>query len=442
MKIELTIKTSYLPTWGAREGIRELLQNGRDAEADGAELEVDYKAATRTLRICNRGAVLPHEALLLGHTTKVGRDDQAGQFGEGLKLGILALVRAGHPVKIRSGSEVWIPTIQRSERFHADVLVFDVQGGRADEQRVRVEIGGISPEVWDEAKEDFLFLRGRKLQAAKTRRGSLLLAEQDRGRVFVKGIFVERDDELSYGYDLADVRVDRDRRVLDRWDRDQAIHTIWTEALSLRPDLASTFVKLLDEGAQDVQGVRDWNVTSLPEAAVEAVVETFQARHGEGAVPVETLGDSRDIEHLGRKGVVVSKQLATVLGTKLGSLATVKEGLRKEVTSRVGWGELTAEEQDSIVDAAELIARAVPGFDLDCAEIVEFRSPSLLGQFVPATGHVLVARRVLTDRDETLATLVHEVAHKVSANGDGEKGHVQAIEEVWMKIVASLRGRR
>jgi hypothetical protein len=157
MKIELTIKTDYLPGWGIWQGLRELVQNARDAELElGAPMTVGWH--NDALRIENDGATLPHEALLLGHTTKVGREELIGRFGEGLKLGILALVRAGMPVKIRSGSEVWVPTIQRSEKFNADVLVFDIQGGRKPENRVRVEVQGVSKEAWEGAKWKFRFL--------------------------------------------------------------------------------------------------------------------------------------------------------------------------------------------------------------------------------------------------------------------------------------------
>ena len=116
MKIELTIKVDYLPNWGVYEGIRELLQNGKDAETEyNAPLTVRYRKDSNTVGIENDGCPLPYEALLLGHTSKVGRPDLIGKFGEGLKLGILALVRTGLPVKIRSGGEVWVPSIQRSE---------------------------------------------------------------------------------------------------------------------------------------------------------------------------------------------------------------------------------------------------------------------------------------------------------------------------------------
>lgn len=154
MKIELTIKTNYLPNWGAYEGIRELVQNGQDAKTEfGASFDVTYRKDASTLVLTNDGCTLPHEALLFGHTSKDGRGDLIGKFGEGLKLGVLALVRSEHAVKIRSGSEVWVPAIERSERFNADVLVFNIASGREQKNRVQVEIGNVSEGDWEAMAE-------------------------------------------------------------------------------------------------------------------------------------------------------------------------------------------------------------------------------------------------------------------------------------------------
>src|SRR5580704_127817 len=140
MKIELSINVEYLKKWDAFSGIRELIQNGMDAQTQfGAKLDVSHY--NDTLRIENAGTTLPHEALLLGTTTKANDPKAIGHWGEGLKLGILALIRKGHPVKIRSGSEVWTPSIERSSKFDADVLVFDIKNGAAEKDRVRVEVG-------------------------------------------------------------------------------------------------------------------------------------------------------------------------------------------------------------------------------------------------------------------------------------------------------------
>ena len=142
-KLELSINVKYLPAWGAWEGIRELVQNGKDAETEfDAPLKVTHY--NNTLRIENEGAEITREVLLFGTSSKAGRSDMIGKFGEGLKLGTLALVRGGHEVKIRTGGEVWTAYIARSERYDADVLCFECKGGNEDKKRVRVEIDGVT----------------------------------------------------------------------------------------------------------------------------------------------------------------------------------------------------------------------------------------------------------------------------------------------------------
>lgn len=133
-KLELSINVKYLPTWSSWEGIREFISNGKDAEIEfNAPLTVDWKNGV--LRIENEGVTLAREALLFGTSSKMERKDTIGRFGEGIALGALALVRAGRTVKIRSGAEVWTPTIARSERLNADVLVVDVKDGHEPKKR-------------------------------------------------------------------------------------------------------------------------------------------------------------------------------------------------------------------------------------------------------------------------------------------------------------------
>jgi len=320
MRVELSIKSTYLPTWGAYEGVRELLQNGRDAEIElSAPLMVRHRKPD-TLVICNEGAVLPHEALLMGHTSKADRSDLIGHWGEGMKLGLLALVRAGHVVKIRSGAEVWTPTIERSERFHADVLVFDIATGREPKERIAIEVGGISAEDWTAMKRGFLFLHGTQLgEHVTVDEGTLLLDEAHKGRVYVKGIFVAAHPDLTYGYDLADATIDRDRKMVEKYDLQYRTQRIWRQALAARPDVITAFGRLLAEDKADVQGIESYNATNLPDAAKQAVVADFQAKHGASALPVATFAESADIEHLGKRGIVCPKPLRAVLEAQLGS---------------------------------------------------------------------------------------------------------------------------
>lgn len=436
MKIELTIKTTYLPEWGTWEGIRELIQNGRDAEFEhSAKLTVRHRREAETLVIENEGTTLPYEALLLGHTTKAERSDMIGKFGEGLKLGVLALVRAGASVKIRSGSEVWTPSIQRSEKFNADVLVFDIQKGRKPESRVSIEIGGVTQETWQDLQQRFLFLKDTidTSEKVQTYSGSLLLGDKFKGRIFVKGIFVSNDPRLSYGYDFVDAALDRDRKMLSKYDLNYRTQSVWRAAMSTRPDLVADFGRLLENEAADIEGVDEFSAGYMPEAAKKELARIFLDRHGPNALPVGSLAESAEIEHLGKIGVVVPKGLRLVLEKELGSVQTNKEKLREEVTKAYGWHELAIIEKAHLSRAIKLVNDVEP-VTLESVDVTDFRDENLRGMF--KDGRILLAKKILSDRALTLRVLVHEVAHR--AGGDGEKAHVSNIERIWSAIVAGM----
>lgn len=440
MKIELTIKTSYLPEWGSYEGIRELIQNGKDAQTEfDASFEVRYRKDATTLVIENEGATLPHEALLFGHTTKSGSSDLIGKFGEGLKLGVLALVRAGHPVKIRSGAEVWVPTIERSEKFDADVLVFSIEKGREPKNRVQVEIGGVTEAEWGRFADHFLFLgKLGKNQAIKTSQGTLLLDSKFKNRVYVKGIFVQKSSsDFVFGYDLSNASIDRDRKMIDSFDVNYATQAIWTEALKTRPDLINKFLDLLDSEAPDVVGIDTWNVSRLPEAVKVKAAELFASRHGQNAVPVSNLADSQDVEHLGKKGIVCPKPLRSVLETKLGTVDENKAKLARETIKLYGWHELSNEEKANLERSLFLLNGVAPLTIAD-VDVADFRDPRLQGLW--KDGRIQIAKRCLSERKATLEILVHETAHKIGG-GDGSKDHVGNIETLWSGIVERLTNK-
>jgi hypothetical protein len=439
MKIELTIKLTYLEKWGVFEGIRELIQNGKDAETEfNAPLTVKHREDTKILVIENEGCSIPHEALLFGHTTKAGRGELIGKFGEGLKLGILALVRAGYGVKVRSGSEVWIPKIERSEKFDADVLVIYIESGRQPKERVQVEVSNITSEEWEMMKPCFLFLNKTKCKdRIDTYYGALLLHEKDIGKIFVKGIFVEHDPKLKFGYDLTrDVEIDRDRKMVARCDLEWRIRSIWNDSLKERADLVVTYLDMVENNTGDVANLDSYSAAMLPKKVQEKAVEGFKNRHGINAVPVDTLADSKDVAHLGKNGVLVNKPLKAILQAVLGTTEEIKASLANEVVKAYGWNELSTVEQTNLEGAIALVAKAVVDpLTLGNVDVVDFRSETIIGMF--KGGRILLAKNKLSDRDLTLETVVHEVAHR--NGGDGEHQHVATIEKIWSKIVSNLR---
>jgi hypothetical protein len=222
--------------------------------------------------------------------------------------------------------------------------------------------------------------------------------------------------------------------MVSSWDMQWLSGSIWAEAAAKRPDLMNQFFELMLDGKQDVTGLEHSASYATP-AVKAAIAESFTAKFGASAVPVANLAESAEVEHLGKRGVVVSRSLGAVLAQTVGSKDEVQKRLREEVTRTLSWGDLTATHKANLLDSVQLIAAVRPACKLDDVDIVEFRS-GLMGQY--KDGRLLIASRLLDDRDETLATLVHEFAHHEGS--DGEKGHVMAIENLWRDIVKHLRG--
>jgi len=107
---EETVNVRKQPGAGAIfSAVGDGVEQGRiSEEADGSFLE-----------LWNHGS-LGREVLTLGNTTKRACGQSwAGGHGEGLKVGALALVRAGHNVTVESGEgEVWSFQLDDSNQFH------------------------------------------------------------------------------------------------------------------------------------------------------------------------------------------------------------------------------------------------------------------------------------------------------------------------------------
>jgi hypothetical protein len=439
-RIELSIKADendgYVDHWGLWEGVREVMQNAKDAEVEhNASLMVYFRKETGTLFIVNEGCTLPYEAMLMGHSTKRHRSDLIGKIGEGFNLGILALLRKGLTVKIRSGSEVWIPSIQRSETFNAQVLCFSIDKGRKEMNRVAVEIARISEGDWLELERRFLFLkRPAENESITTYSGDLLLGAQHKGKLFAKGIYVADDPKVKYGYNFANAQLDRDRKMIEQYNLQYHMQEIWRNATATRPDLFEAFGEMIDEQAADMAGVNEWNAKSLPEALRNQIVAKFQERYGENALPVDSLATSQEVEHFGKRGIICPKPMQHILESVLGTVAANKSRLAEETVGLYGWCEIDEVEQANIFAALALI-NPVEALTLEDIDVAEFLDKNLRGLF--KLGRVQIAKKILSDRSATLRTLIHEVAHRHGS--DGEKDHVGNIERIWAGIVETLR---
>lgn len=433
MKIELSLTKNYLRTWSLKEAIREVIQNAQDSDVMGNRMSIEHKGGK--LIVTNEDIVLEHNVLLLGETSKSGRTDQAGQFGEGLKLAMLVCARSDIGMKIRNGPEVWVPKIESSEKFAgSEVLVINVRKGKEGPQRFSVEIE-FPKDVWDEQKWKYLMVdKPLPGEVFNTDCGRLLKADRYKGCIFSKGIFVDKVPDVVYGYDLPNLRLDRDRRTVDVWDMKYEVRRVMERVVSdERAIRRKDLYDMIQSGSNEL-AVGDYD--SVGSATEMAIAAEFVERYGTEAIPVMTTAQAAELEHFGVTGVIVGTSMYNVLKKKMGSIEDVRRKLSSEVIEGPLWSELSGDEKANLISAIETMSLADPalGVSLESVQVVRFRDKRLRGMF--KDGMALLSKNILSDRTQTLATLIHEVAHRKGP--DGDKAHVSEIERIWSAIFRKL----
>jgi len=428
-KIEITVTKDYVGDWGEYEGIREIIQNGIDGEQEyGCELKVNYTPNGK-LAVENIGGSIPKEALLIGFTTKRDNTKLIGKFGEGLKLGVLALLRAGNTVKIKNNGEIWTPVIEQSDNFNAEVLKFKITKVKKPAKGLRVLIGGISRERWNRHKRSFLVLKKKNKSMIQTYHGDLLTDPKHTGRIYVKGIEVEWHDDLVFGYNFKDVDIDRDRKMIASWDLEYKMGQILGAVMNKGYKYKRKIYQMLKSGARDVK--------RLDYAGVDvgaAMLKEFEKEHGNGSIPVATPSEAKEVGHYGKRGVVVPEALASVVKTKLGNMDEIKQKLCNATYTVVHLPELSENQRANYCKAISMV-RKVKAVDEFKIQIVSYKD-NTLGQYV--AGNVRIGTKALETLKEALCTLVHELCHGYGT--DGEKSFVSQVEYMLAEIaIANMK---
>lgn len=431
MRIQLSISPDYCKDWGMWEVVREVVQNAVDSNDLGRRMKVTHSGDT--LRVSNEDVRLGKEVLLLGKTSKLDSPNQRGQFGEGLKIALVAALRCGLNVKIINDDESWTPSLEVAEQFGGEkVLTIRTHQRQKGVGAFTVELAGIPKDTWTELRKNFLFLTPTK-KSIPCMGATILQGEEQKGRCYVKGIFVEHNERLEHGYDFQHVSVDRDRRMCEQWQAKSAMTNAWAQAAIITPKFLANLITMLENGAVDVEDMR----YSTNDGILEALSVDFMRRYGADAIPVSSAAEATEVGHFGKVGVVVDQNYVAVLRRKLPTLSELRKDFQKAVVRPVTYGELMPAERDNWDLVVGLVSKATAAlklpFDIAKVSIVEFRDEKLKGTY--HNGLIQVGRQGLLDVEDVLFTLVHECAH--TQGGDGSKMHEDTEGRIFAKIIVS-----
>jgi hypothetical protein len=210
--------------------------------------------------------------------------------------------------------------------------------------------------------------------------------------------------------------------------------------------------------ANDWEDARGINLYS-GEALKEVIAERFKEEHGEDAIPVQSIGDSAEMGHFGKRGIVVAQAMRSALEkTSIQTPTQVKESFSKAIIKQYSFDELEEIEKDTLRSLEKLFLKvweaiprepshiegfsekygvrlrvmlAIPKDILHTIEIAELFDKKTLGLCALESGVITISKDILKNYFLTLRVVVHELAHKIDGSSDGYKGHVASMEEIW-----------
>ena len=294
--VSLGISPESTPDWGIQEALREFLQNYLD---NTEESQHHYEDGVLTL--LNQNTVIEKASLLVGKSSKRGCTESRGRHGDGLCSALAVLVREGISHSITNGAELWTVESHYCPTFKDDIIRL-VISPTPDEGCFEVKIH-ITEEDYEEMVTRCLPFQ-ENLDIFPTEQGDILLDEAMKGYIFVGGMFVCVDNNLSKGYNFKpnQLKLDRDRSLARTWDIISITDNMIAE-MSNSEEHVDTVVDMVTSNCQDVTHLT-WSSNSVSDEVVEKLHDNFVALNGNDAVVAESFDEQTQLRNSGYKKVV------------------------------------------------------------------------------------------------------------------------------------------
>jgi hypothetical protein len=449
--------STWRQDWGEWEAIREIVQNALD-EAEAYQWGYDENG----LWISDQGKGVSVADFLLG-PPKLKPEWSRGKYGEGMKIGCLALIRKGYPIYIKTvGRELWVVFFQQKVDGMAETLAaiwrpdgtfrgtkFHIIGYRGDAFADRFAVN---------LPRDVILWESPSLIATPIQRYNQLIKLKkstvtEPSRIYARDIYM-RDINSPFSYNLWSFELAPDRYAPkneeDLW-RD--IGRLWV--CVSRVDLLEVFLHMVTEppllNADESRKIIMWAMGRIPvtDKPYEEVIkdnasywqEAWRRAFGENAV---ILTDSRLYEmvrHLGYSPIMVS------LGVRAMLTKVIKTDREIVVSSqkRLGEAQIVPDEQLSSTQLAHLkLARKISSYfesggraaDVYAA-IIPAASEYMrtAGMYSRVTQIIYISPDRLNYCRDTIDTIIHEIAHHVSDADDRSERHIEAMTKVAARVV-------
>ena len=312
-RFELGMSMEYVGNWGITEAVREIFQNCYDEEIVNPENKMlcEYNEELQVLRIGNRNSTLSTKTLLLGCSSK--RDDERtiGTHGEGYKVATIVLLRNNIGIRILNYNdrEVWTAKVVNSKRYGCPIGVYDIEQlgifKKKPEFNLVFELSGITTEMYNAIKEKNLHLHDSLGEIYEGASGKCLLDAKFKGKIYVNGLFVCTNSNLSYGYDIVPslIKLDRDRGLIDSFNLQWTLGKVIYETGNI--DFINSVKSTWDGYYIRIYMNSVTSNKSINDAICFDSYEKFRGEYGDDAVAVNSTDDFNALKKQGYNPVMV-----------------------------------------------------------------------------------------------------------------------------------------
>ncbi|MBI2448857.1 hypothetical protein HYV49_01025 [Candidatus Pacearchaeota archaeon] len=173
--------------------------------------------------------------------------------------------------------------------------------------------------------------------------------------------------------------------------------------------------------------IGDWAEYGTEQLAAK-VAQYFHKSKGKDVIPVDSMQDAIELQNHGMNGVVVPKTIKKLIELQEGSAESKKQKRAYEYSIV---SELSETEQHNFLWAVNLLKSIKLELPI---QVVNFVGENVFGIHKP--GEVYLSKKILSDRKELVATLVHEIAHE--KGNDGEPNHIKEMENIFSQLIVKL----
>ena len=266
--------------------------------------------------------------------------------------------------------------------------------------------------------------------------GNILIGDEAAGHLYVKGIWVCKlnGDNWTFGYDLKNVQLDRDRSIPCQYTLKRAIRSIISKSAKTGALTRDQLWELFKGESQESKEFGQDYIDRYDGAHME-VAARFREEHGEDAVPFTTPAEQSKAIQAGLKPVFVSPTLKAMLQGHVRNLDDALAERQFEVECFYSTDSLRTVERKNLEWALYMVGSEESWVE-GCVQVVDFYGENLLGRFSYKDGErtIQISRKVLRDDSQTAAVLIHEASHIYGDDGTPE--HSAAMQRMSGRLLS------